>query len=266
MSGAGRVESRGKTIGRVSETTEEEYKPSHRPERCERSPYLTRAAEVAHKEHRPAEEEVDRVEEEEVEQMEGETEVVEVVHKKKHSKRAEGAESRDMVALFQMMLEREAEEKEYRRQRDAAEAMERLGRKEAELEIRKEADQARRRELADMFQQFHEMDGERRRREREAERGEEAVRRREDNDVRREFRKEDDIARERRELLGEKLKSLGNYKEGNELGGYLEKFERILGESGVKDKDWVERLYPRLPERLCSRVAEARDSRARWGN
>ncbi len=141
----------------------------------------------------------------------------------------------------------------------------RKSREEAELELRREAEVTRRRELAEMFQQFHEMDGERRHKEVLIEREASAARRQEESDMRRELRKEDDLARERRELLGEKLKSLGSYKEGNELGGYLEKFERILGESGVSERDWVERLYPRLPERLCSRVAEARDSRASYG-
>ena len=57
-------------------------------------------------------------------------------------------------------------------------------------------------------------------------------------------------------MLNEELKGLGNYNEGSKLGGFLEKCERILKESGISDKDWMERLYPRLPERLCSTVAE----------
>ncbi len=64
----------------------------------------------------------------------------------------------------------------------------------------------------------------------------------------------------RKELLQEKLKGLGVYKEENELVAYLDKFERIMRESEVSTSDWAERLYPRLPERLCERVAQARDN------
>ncbi len=60
--------------------------------------------------------------------------------------------------------------------------------------------------------------------------------------------------------MQEKLKGLGVYKEGNELVAYLGKFERIMRESEVSTSDWAERLYPRLPERLCERVAQARDN------
>ena len=69
---------------------------------------------------------------------------------------------------------------------------------------------------------------------------------------------EEDRTREKRELMQEKLKGLGSYKDGSELGAYMEKFERIMRENKV-EKDWAERLYPRLPERLCVRVAQVRD-------
>ncbi len=59
--------------------------------------------------------------------------------------------------------------------------------------------------------------------------------------------------------MQEKLKGLGVYKYGSELGAYLEKFERIMREGEIEDKFWAERLYPRLPERLCVRVAQLRD-------
>ncbi len=52
------------------------------------------------------------------------------------------------------------------------------------------------------------------------------------------------------------------YKDGSELGAYLEKFERIMREGEIEDKFWAERLYPRLPERLCVRVAQLRDDRS----
>ncbi len=95
--------------------------------------------------------------------------------------------------------------------------------------------------------------------------GEEAARRREEEERRRTSRLEDDRVRERRELLQEKLKGLGVYKEGNELGAYLGKFERIMREGKVSENDWGERLYPRLPETLCMRVAQARDNEDEYG-
>ncbi len=49
--------------------------------------------------------------------------------------------------------------------------------------------------------------------------------------------------------------------DGCELGAYLEKFERIMRESEIEVNCWAERLYPRLPERLCVRVAQLRDVR-----
>ncbi len=66
-------------------------------------------------------------------------------------------------------------------------------------------------------------------------------------------------------MLQEKLKGLGVYKEGSELGAYLGKFERIMREGKVSESDWGERLYPRLPETLCMRVAQARDSDEEYG-
>ncbi len=43
------------------------------------------------------------------------------------------------------------------------------------------------------------------------------------------------------------------------------KFERIMREGKVSESDWGERLYPRLPETLCMRVAQARDSEEEYG-
>ncbi len=94
----------------------------------------------------------------------------------------------------------------------------------------------------------------------------EVARRQDEDDRRWTFRREDDLAREKRELLTEKLKGLGSFKEGSELGADLDKFERILRESEVKESEWGERLYAKLPERLCLRVAEARDSKAEYGD
>ncbi len=113
------MDPRGKTTRRITGTIEEEYRPSHRPERTERSPYLTRAAETAHKEHSSEEVEVEGVDTEGCGEMEEDRVATEATAKKKSSKRTEGGESREMLALVQMMMEREAEEREYRRRRDA---------------------------------------------------------------------------------------------------------------------------------------------------
>ena len=250
MSGPGRVDPRGKTTRGLTGISEEEYRPSHRPEKTERSPYLTRAAEIAHKVHSSEEDEEGGAGVEGGEEMEEGRGAADAAAKKKQTKRTEGGESRDMLVLFQMMMEREAEEKEYRRRKEEEEAAERKKREEAELELRREAEaarrmemtaaeEARRKDMADMFRQLHDLEGERRMRDGTSKREEDAARRSEEEDRRREIRKEDDIARERRELLNEKLKGLGNYKEGSELGGFLEKFERILKESGISDKDWM---------------------------
>ncbi len=58
------------------------------------------------------------------------------------------------------------------------------------------------------------------------------------------------------------MKALGSYKEGTELGDYLGKFERLLKKFKVDEGSWSERLYLRLPERLCTRVAAERDEEA----
>ncbi len=100
---------------------------------------------------------------------------------------------------------------------------------------------------------------EERRREYETFRGREAERRREEEETR---RREEDARRNRRELLQEKLKSMGVYKEGTELADYLSKFERVMRESGVDGEGWSERLFPRLPERLCARVHSVREEGA----
>ncbi len=112
------------------------------------------------------------------------------------------------------------------------------------LRFMKESEDARRTELVDMFRHM---------------RGDDAARQREEDERRQRNRREDDRVHERRELLQEKLKGLGVYKEGNELGAYLAKFERIMRESEVDERSWAERLYPKLPERLCLRVSQERD-------
>ncbi len=112
------------------------------------------------------------------------------------------------------------------------------------LRYMKESEDARRAELVEMLRHM---------------RGDDADRQREADERRRRNRREDDRERERRELLQEKLKGLGVYKEGSELGAFLAKFERIMRESAVDESSWAERLYPKLPERMCLRVAQERD-------
>ncbi len=118
----------------------------------------------------------------------------------------------------------------------------------------REEESGRRREEAEERRRVSEEEAARRRED-------EAARRLEEEERRRTCKLEDDITREKRELLQDKLKGLGMYKEWNELGAYLDKYERIMRESGVSEKDWGERLYARLPERVCMRVAQARDDK-----
>ncbi len=138
-------------------------------------------------------------------------------------------------------------------------------RDEFEQEQRRLAEETRRVEMINMFRQLKEEEAERRREEIETRHEIEAERRRDEAERRRTNKLEDDLARDRRDLLQEKLKGLGMYKEGVELSAYLDKYERIMRESEVKEKEWGEWLYPRLPERLCVRLEEARDSKAKYG-
>ncbi len=52
---------------------------------------------------------------------------------------------------------------------------------------------------------------------------------------------------------------MGSYKEGTELVDYLNKFKRVMRESEVEEAGWSEKLFPRLPERLCARVSSIRE-------
>ncbi len=117
------------------------------------------------------------------------------------------------------------------------------------LRYMRESEDARRTELVEMMRHM---------------RGDDANRQRDEDERRQRNRREDDRVRERRELLQEKLKGLGVYKEGNELGAFLAKFERIMRESAVDERSWAERLYPKLPERMCLRVAQERDEEVEY--
>ncbi len=203
------------------------YRPGGRPVVKIRSPYPFRNSVVKYEELSGGESESEILEGSEVE----------VVQEEMSRRGDEG----EVAALLRYLVEKDEKDREERR---AAEERGRMAREEEAARIREEGERAlRRRE-----------EGE------ERKQGEEAARRRDEEERRRMTRLEDDRVRERRELLQEKLKGLGTYKEGTELGAYLGKFERIMREGKISEKDWGERLYPRLPETLCMRVAQARDN------
>ncbi len=242
--GSGEARRRTKKSSGVN-TGKELYRPTGRPAIKARSPYLFRPSETKYEEESGAESEL-------VEDSEAEVEM---------SKRGEESE---VASLLRYLVEKDANDREERK------ATEEINRREKEAKaIRKrEAAEADRKEREEEITRMREAEERARRRKEEEEdrrRGEEAARRREEEERRRTSRLEDDRVRERRELLLEKLKGLGVYKEGNELGAYLEKFERIMREGKISESDWGERLYSRLPESLCMRVAQARDRNEEYG-
>ncbi len=226
MTEPGQSEARRRTKKLPGASTDKElYRPRGRPAVKTRSPYPFRASEVKY-------EEASNIDSEVAEDSE-----VELLQESMAKRGDEG----EVAALLRYLVEKDEKDREER--------------KEAEERNRraKEDEAARRREEEDRARRYRE-EGEDRRR------GEEAARRREEEERRRASKLEEDKIRERRELLQEKLKGLGVYKEGTELGAYLGKFERIMREGKVSENDWGERLYPRLSETLCLRIAQARDS------
>ncbi len=119
------------------------------------------------------------------------------------------------------------------------------------------------REMLEQEKKRHQLAEEQIRASREAEelrwRETEESRRTYDNDRRQRERREDARVRELRELLNERLKGLGMYKEGSELGAYLSKFERIMRMGEVREDSWGDRLYPKLTETLCKRITKDLD-------
>ncbi len=142
----------------------------------------------------------------------------------------------------------EAEQREVERRREA---------EQREAELRREVKNARRLDMVEMFRQLKEEESRRRFEE-------DAQRRRNEEESRRRRKAEEEELREKRDLQQEKLKVLGSYKEGVELLGYLNKFERIMHECKYDRGGWNERLFPRLPERLCTRIAGVRDEGASY--
>ncbi len=221
-------------------TGKELYRPTGRPAIKTRSPYLFRPSETKYEEESGAESEL-------VEDSEAEVEM---------SKKGEEGE---VASLLRYLVEKDANDREERkaaeevnrrekeakaiRKREAAEA----NRKEKEEEAARmrEAEERNRKEREEETTRMREAEERARRLKEEEEdrrRGEEVARRREEEERRRTSRLEDDRVRERRELLLEKLKGLGVYKEENELGAYSEKFERIMREGKISESDWGERL------------------------
>ncbi len=176
------------------------YRPGGRPVVKTRSPYPFRNSVVKYEELSGGESESEILEGSEVE----------VVQEEMSRRGDEG----EVAALLRYLVEKDEKDRE---ERKAAEERSRVAREEEAARLREEGERAlRRRE-----------EGE------ERKQGEETARRRDEEERRRMTRLEDDRVRERRELLQEKLRGLGTYKEGNELGAYLGKFERIMREGKI---------------------------------
>ncbi len=224
MTDVGTVATRKKHTKRLL-PVDSDYKPPYRPPSHKRSPYPTRPAEG--KLDQEVEPEVDVSGDEGQERylgLEREPRVGEETSEDEGMARKEEGE---LSSLMRYMMERdERREAEDRRRR----------------EEREERERERRREDEDRQREFMWIE-----------------RRREENLERRRAEEE---RKDLKELQQEKMKALGSYKEGTELGDYLGKFERLLKECKVDEGSWSERLYPRLPERLCTRVAAERDEEA----
>ncbi len=209
-------------------TGEGSYRPHRKAVTEERSPYLIRStgAKCPEEGDTEAEAEVLRAEEEAVMARRGD-------------------EESTAAALLQYLRERDAQDREERAQAMELQRLvleqekERHRLAEERLIARREEDEQRRRD-------------------------EEETRRTLDDERRCKERHEDTRVRERRELLNERLKGLGMYKEGSELNAYLSKFERIMRMGDVSEDSWGDRLYPKLTETLCKRMTKDLDSEASY--
>ncbi len=218
-----------------------DYKPHYQPISSKRSPYLTRPAEVRAAKEAGVETEVSGST-----GLERGSDLGSATEEEEEYIGEEGMarkEESELSKLMRFMVEREGrcreEEREHRREEEERRREHERAR-ELELEKHREEERERRREEEERHREY------------ERDRGRELERRRE----------EEELRRDKRELQRDKLKTLGSYKESTELASYLEKFERIMKECGIKEEGWSERLFPRLPERLCSRVASVRDEGA----
>ncbi len=223
MTDVGAVASRKKHSKRLP-PVDSAYRPHSRPHVQKRSPYPTRPAEGKLNQVVESEEEVCEYEGQEEYLSLGEDTKVggEISEEGDMARKEEG----ELGSLMRYIMERdEKREAEERRRR----------------EEREERERERRREDEDRQREFMRL---------------EADRRREENLERRRAEEE---RKDLKELQQEKMRALGSYKEGTELSDYLCKFERLLKECKVDEGSWAERLYPRLPEKLCVRVAAERD-------
>ncbi len=205
-----------------------DYKPSHKSGDSRRSPYPSRPLEGKAVIAEESEEEVSGTV---GSGGESEAEVIVEVGTDRPEEMARREES-ELSRLLRYMREKDERDKQEERER----------RKEEE-EKRRECERVR-------------IEEEERRREAEGARERALEERREREDAR---RQEELLRRDRRELLQEKLKAMGSYKEGTELVDYLGKFERVMRESEIREAEWSERLFPRLPEHLCARVSSIRE-------
>ena len=232
-----------KKTSRRTTLVDSEYKPTHPPGHSKRSPYPRRPTEV----RTGKSEELDTIVSESAGSgAESESEQLVEVDESRPEEMARREES-ELSVLLRYMIEKDEKQKEEERERRREEEE----RRKAEERVRQEELERYRAEEAERRRLEEERRGEAeeaRKREWERKRDEENARRQEDN-----------LRRDRRELIQEKLKAMGSYREGTELVDYLGKFERIMKESGVGEEGWTERLFPRLPEGLCARISSVRE-------
>ena len=220
-----------------------EYRPTHVPGEAKRSPYLWRETEG----RAGKSEEQDTSDSESI-GAETEVEGKQVVEgEESRPKEMARREESELSVLLRYMMEKEEKQREEERERRREEEE----RRKAEERVRQEEVERYRAEELERRRRDEERRGEAdeaRKREWERKRDEENARRR-----------EEELRRDRRDLMQEKLKAMGSYKEGTELVDYLGKFERVMKESGVGEEGWAERLFPRLPEGLCARISSVRE-------
>ncbi len=220
MSGPGQVvEGRKAATKRLPavDTGDKPYRPSRRPSASERSPYPTRPAGVQYTEEVLSEEEGSEVGSV-ADRVVIEREVP--IHSKKMAKKGDEV---DLASLMKLMIDRDEkwrerderirQDNEEKRRGEEAAWEKRRAEDEARRQREKEADlralEERLRREEEIRQQRRDEECARRREEEERRRSEELQWRREEED-RRKIRKEgEDNARERKELLQEKLKGLG---------------------------------------------------------
>ncbi len=65
---------------------------------------------------------------------------------------------------------------------------------------------------------------------------------------------EDREYRQRLSDRKDKLAGLIGFQERGDLPPYLDKFEYLMRTCEVDEEEWVDKLHPKLPERLCARV------------